>query len=113
MMVLRPSLLDQRAISMYSSSLYPLQITGASKFSMEARTMRSSAFGAGLEAEVVVFPEFYDVLDHLLALVHFDGIDAEIFAAVVVLHDGLLEGRLDLSSMRFLKDVREPDEERI
>ena len=108
-MILRPIFWASMAISMYSSSLKPLQMMGVS-LSARAMTAMQLGLGAGFQAEAEGLAEFEDLFDHLALLVDLDGIDAAVAALVLVLGDGGLEGAVDFAEA-VLQDVGEADED--
>ncbi len=67
--------------------------------------------GAGLETEPVLAAEVEHFLDHLPLLVHFDRINADVFAVVLVLRDRGAEGVVDVANA-VAQDVAEPEEHR-
>ena len=65
--------------------------------------------GAGFQAEVERLAEFQHLFHHLPLLVDLDGVDAAVFALVMVLGDGGLKGAVQLAQT-VLQDVGEADQ---
>ena len=97
-------------ISMYSSSLKPLQMIGVS-LSAIASTASSSGFEPASRPNLIRPAVLEDFLHHLPLLIDLDGIDAAVAALVVVLGDGALE-RLVHFAQAMLQNLAEADQNR-
>ena len=99
-MICRPIFLACIAISMYSSSLKPLQMIGVS-LSASAITASSSGFEPASSPKWIGPAVLEDLFDDLALLVHLDREHAAVLALVSVLLNGVLERAVNLAQAMF------------